>query len=375
VPAGDAVAPSVVPVFAGVGAVASQLAPTKRMATGISTGVLVVAFALRTVADSSSGGLDWLRWTTPLGWPEELRPFASGQALALLLPLITGALLLGTAVALAARRDVGGGLLPVRDRAAPRLRLLGSPTAQALRSELGGLVAGLVGVGAFALVMGVISDAATPDVISKNVQRQLEKFGFESVVTPSGWLGFSFIFFVLAVSIFCCAQIAATRREEAEQRLETLLALPVGRRAWLAGRLLIAAAAAAGVALAAGGLAWAGAATQGADVSLASMLAAGANCLPVALVFLAFGALAFALAPRASIGLAYGLVGVAFAWELFGALLEVPGWLLVLSPFHDVGLIPGEPFEATAAAIMVGLAAIAALAAVRIFGHRDLTGA
>jgi len=334
VPAGDAVAPSVVPVFAGVGAVASQLAPTKRMATGISTGVLVVAFALRTVADSSPGGLDWLRWTTPMGWPEELRPFASGQALALLLPLITGALLLGTAVALAARRDVGGGLLPVRDRAAPRLRLLGSPTAQALRSELGGLVAGLVGVGAFALVMGVISDAATPDVISKNVQRQLEKFGFESVVTPSGWLGFSFIFFVLAVSIFCCAQIAATRREEAEQRLETLLALPVGRRAWLAGRLLIAAAAAAGVALAAGGLAWAGAATQGADVSLASMLAAGANCLPVALVFLAFGALAFALAPRASIGLAYGLVGVAFAWELFGALLEVPGWLLVLSPFH-----------------------------------------
>jgi len=143
---------------------------------------------------------------------------------------------------LLARRDIGSGLLPARDSAPPRLRLLGSPPAQALRSELGALVAWFVGVGAFALLMGVISDAATPDVISERVQRQLEKLGAESVVTPSGWLGFSFIFFLLAVSVFCCMQISSVRGEEAEQRLETLLALPVGRRGWLAGRLLLAAA-------------------------------------------------------------------------------------------------------------------------------------
>ena len=57
-----------------------------------------------------------------------------------------------------------------RDSAPPRLRLLGSPPAQALRSELGALVAWFVGVGAFALLMGVISDAATPDVISERVR-------------------------------------------------------------------------------------------------------------------------------------------------------------------------------------------------------------
>jgi len=74
------------------------------------------------------------------------------------------------------------------------------------------------------------------------IARQLEKLGAESVVTPSGWLGFSFIFFLLAVSVFCCMQISSVRGEEAEQRLETLLALPVGRRGWLAGRLLLAAA-------------------------------------------------------------------------------------------------------------------------------------
>ena len=269
----------------------------KRTAIGLATGVLVIAFALRTVADrvrrarlAALGDAARLgRGAAALRRPAAARP-APARA-------VTATLLLAAAAALAARRDIGSGLLPARDSAEPRLRLLRSPAAQALRSERGALVAWLVGVGGFALLMGVISDAATPDVVSENVQRQLEKLGTESVVTPSGWLGFSFIFFILAVSLFCCMQVASIREEEAEQRLETLLALPVGRSGWLAGRLLLAAAGAAALALAAGLLAWAGAAAQGADVSLPEMLGAGANVLPPALLFLALGALAFALAP------------------------------------------------------------------------------
>jgi polyether ionophore transport system permease protein len=366
---------SLIPVFAGVGAVTSQLASTKRTATGLATGVLAIAFALRTVAAISSTGLGWLRWATPLGWAEELRPFAGPRPLVLLVPAATAALLLVAAEALAVRRDVGSGLLPARDSAPPRLRLLGSPAAQAFRSERGALVAWLGAVGAFALLMGILSDAATPDVLSENVQRQLEKLGTGSVVTPSGWLAFSFIFFILAVSLFCCMQIASLRGEEAEQRLETLLALPFGRVRWLAGRLLLATAGAAAVGLTAGVLAWAGAAVHGVDVSLREMLEAGANTLPPALLFLALGALAFALAPRASSVIAYSLVGIAFVWELFGALLEVPAWLLAVSPFHDIGLVPAEPFEARAAAIMLALAAAAALSAMAIFRRRDLTAA
>ena len=130
--------------------------------------------------------------------------------------------------------------------------------------------------------MGVIADSGTPDVFSEEVHRQLEKLGTSSVVTPAGWLGFSFVFFLLAVSLFCAGQVASLRGEEADQRLETLLALPLGRNAWLTGRLLLASAAATLVALAAGVLAWAGAAAKGADVSLAGMLGAGANTLPPA---------------------------------------------------------------------------------------------
>jgi ABC-2 type transport system permease protein len=366
---------SVIPVFAGVGALASQVAPTRRTATGLASVVLVVAFALRAVADTTSGALGWLHWATPFGWAEELRPFADPQPLVLVLPLLASAGLLVAAGALWVRRDVGSGLLPARDTVAPRLRLLGSPVAQALRSERGTLVAWLVGVGAVALLLGYLSDAVNADVLSDEVQEQLEKLGALSVVTPEGYLGFAFLFVVLAVSLFCCMQVGAVRDEESTQRLETLLAQPVARRRWLAGRLLLAAGAATVVALAAGLLAWVGAASQDAGVSLASLIGAGANCLPAALLFLAVGALAFALVPRSAVVVAYGAVGAAFALELLGALLEAPEWLLAVSPFHDIGLVPGEPFETTAAVVMLVLALLATAASLEVFARRDLTAA
>lgn len=366
---------SVVPVFAGVGALASQVAPRKRVATGIATGVLAVALALRTVATISGGGPEWLIWTTPLGWAAETRPFADPRPAVLLLPLAAAAVLLGVAAMLSARRDIGHGLLPSRDTAPPRLRLLGSPATQALRSERGGIAAWLAGIGGFALLMGVLSGAITPDVLSEEVQEQLEKLGGGSIVTPEGWLGFSFVFLLPAVSLFCCMQIGSIREEEAEQRLETLLALPVSRSRWLGERLLVAVAGAAAVALTAGVLAWAGAAAQRSGVSLPAMIGAGANCLPVALLFLGLGALAYALVPRLGVGIAYGLVAVAFVWETLGALLDAPGWLLAVSPFHDVGLVPGSPFEATAAVVMLAIAALSGIVAVGAFQRRDLTAA
>lgn len=365
---------AVVPVFVGVGAVASQVAPNRRLALGIGSAALAAAFVVRVVADTSSG-VEWLRWATPLGWIEELRAFAGPRPSVLLLPAAAAALLLGIAAAIAVRRDVGRGLFHDHDSAAPNDRLLGSPTAQALRGERGLLLAWLLGVAGFAFILGVISDSISAVGISQNLQQELEKLGLTSITTPSGYLGFTFLFFVFAVSLFCCSQVAAARREEAEQQLETLLALPVARRSWLAGRLALAAAAAAVLALAAGVLAWAGAASQGAGVPFSGMVEAGANCLPSAFLFLGLGILAFAVLPRASAGIAYGLTSLAFVWELFGAILGAPAWTLDLSPFHHIGLVPAQPFRPGAAALMLAIAATAAVAAVRIFERRDLTGA
>jgi ABC-2 type transport system permease protein len=365
---------SPVPVFAGAGALAGQLAPTRRLALELGSAALALAFLLRVVADTSAH-LGWVRWTTPLGWAEELRPFADPRPAVLLLPLVVGMLLLVPAGAIAVRRDIGTGLLRANDEAAPRLRLLTSPTRLAFRRELGALAGWAVGTGLFALVVGLLSTSFTKANLSAGVREQLHRIGGTSIATPAGAIGFYFLFFVLVISLFGCSQVAAARHEEADQQLETVLAQPVARRRWLGGRLLLAAAGAVGLALVAAVLAWVGAASQHAGISATRMLEAGANTLPAALLFLALGALAFALVPRASIGIAYGLVSLGFVWDLFGALLGAPGWLLDLTPFEHVGLVPGQPFRTGAAVVMLAIAAAASLAALWSFDRRDLAGA
>ncbi len=365
---------SVVPVFVGVGALASQLAPTRRIALELGGGAVAGCFVLRVIADTSSS-LSWLRWITPLGWAEELRPFTGAQPAVLILPVVVSALLIAAAWRIAAHRDVGSGLLSAHDTAPPRYALLSSPTSQALRGESTSLIVWLASVGAFAFIVGVISKSISSVGISKQLERELQKLGSGSVLTPTGYIGFSFIFFVLATSLFAVSQVAAARHEEADERLETLLALPIARTRWLGGRLSVAGAATAVISLLAGLLAWAGAVSQGVSLSLPKMIEAGANCLPVAILFLGIAALAYALVPRATSGIAYGVVAVAFLWQLFGSLLGAPRWLVDATPFAHVGFVPAQAFRGGAAAVMIAIGVLAVLVATAFFRRRDLTGA
>jgi ABC-2 type transport system permease protein len=362
-----------VPVFVGVGAVVSQVAPSRRAALEAGTALVGGALLLRIVADTSS--LGWLRWTTPLGWVEELRAFAGPRPTVLLIPVAATAALLCAAARVTVGRDVGRGLVEPREQARPRTWLLGSPTAHALRAERGGLAVWLLGVAGFAAVLGIVSKSISAAGISEAVQERLRQIGAIAITTPGGYLSFTFQFFVLAISLFCCAQMAAVRREEADGRLETLFALPQGRERWLAGRLLLAACGAAALALTAGTFAWGGARALGVHVSLPDLLGAGLNCLPAAALFLGLGAIAFAARPRATAGLAYGVTSVAFVWELVGGLLGAPGWALDASPFHHIGLVPVQAFRPGAAALMLAAGALACLAALVVFRRRDLTGA
>jgi ABC-2 type transport system permease protein len=363
---------SVVPVCVGVGAVASQLAPTRQTALELGAATVALLFALRVIADTTSGA-GWVRWATPLGWAEQLRPFSGAQPLVLLLPVAATVLLLVAASWIASGRDIGTGVLSGGDSSEPHLGLLSSPTAQAIRSERGSLVVWTSGVAAFAFLLGAVSKSISPADVSESMRKEIAKLGSGSILTPTGYLGFVFIFFVLAVSLFACAQVGAARRAEAEHQLETLLAQPVSRRRWLGGRLLLGTCATVAISLIAGLLTWAGAASAGVSISLRRMLEAGANCLPVALLFLGVAALAYAVAPRASAGIAYGLVTVAFLWQLVGSLLGAPKWLVDLTPFRHVGLVPTQPFRVGAAVVMLAIGAVSALAAVGAFRRRDLT--
>lgn len=353
-------------VFAALAALACQLAPTRGTAQAGASAVLAVALFLRIAADIGHG-IRWLRWTTPIGWDEQLRPVTGARPAVLLLFVAAAAVLAAAALAVARGRDVDSSLIRARGHARSRLELLGSPTRAAVRSELPTLVGWLVATGLFAFALGAFARSVSEEIRKVSIHT----YGL-TITTATGYLAAVFALFALVVALYAASRIAGLRDEESSGRLETLFALPVARRSWIGGRLALAAATTALLALAMGVLAWAGSVVTGGGVSFADMLAAGANCIAAALLFLGVGAALFAWVPRPSPGAALGLVAVAFLWELVGALVSAPWWLITISPFHHVTQVPLVAADRRGTAVMLGLAAIAAGAAVERFARRDL---
>jgi polyether ionophore transport system permease protein len=359
-------------VYVGVGAVAGELMPTRRGALTLAGGVLAADFGVRVVADTVD--ISWMRWVAPLGWSEQLRAFSGSRSIVLLLPLLAAAVFATTAAVLHEHRDVGAGFVAPRDTAVARPRLLVTPTASALRFERVTIATWTAAVAAFAIIVGSIAKTVTNIGLSAGTRRQFAKFGGIDIASPRGYIGLVFVFFVFAISLFGCGQCAAAREEEAQHRLETLFALPYGRNHWLRGRIGLAACSIALLAFVAGAGTALGTFAVGAQLSMARALEAGANCLPVALLFLGCGTLLFALAPRAGVGLAYAFTGAAFVWELFGALLNAPSWALDLTPFHHLAPTPARPIAWTSAVVMLAIGVFTALAGLVVFRSRDLAG-
>jgi ABC-2 type transport system permease protein len=63
---------------------------------------------------------------------------------------------------------------------------------------------------------------------------------------------------------------------------------------------------------------------------------------------------------------------LSFLWQAVGALLGAPSWLVGLSPFEHVGLVPAEPFRAVDAVVMIGIGVAVAAVGLAVFRRRDL---
>lgn len=365
------------PAFAAVGALTSQLAASRREAAALAGAIFVAAFVVRVAADGSAT-LGWLRWLTPLGWIEELRPLTGDHVLPLLPLFAWTAGLVALSAAIARRRDAGTALLGHSDDRAPRHLLLGSPARFAVRESLGGVVGWSLGLGLTAFMYGFLTQAVADLArdsagLRKHVQSTVGQR--VDILSAKGYLAVVFVFLAVALALYAASHATAAREEEASGRVETLLARPVPRRGWLAGRVLAGAVCCAIVALVMALAAWAGAAIHSGDVSLLDLLKASLNALPAVALFLGVAFLGLAYVPRHTGAVAFGAVGGAYLWEQTGALVKAPGWTLALSPFHWLALVPAEPFDVVASLVMVAIGLAAAALAVERFRRRDLVSA
>jgi ABC-2 type transport system permease protein len=360
-------------MFLAVGALTSQLAPTRRQAATLGGWFLGASYVVRMVADAGVG-VHGLIWLTPLGWAEELRPLTSPNPVALLPIFAFTAIVGGVAVDLSSRRDVGSGVLPDRPHAVAKLRFLTGHLGLSARLVRPTLTAWIAALGATGFVLGLIAKQAGGTISGSSVQEVFARLG----ATGSGaqeFLGVSFLIVAVMVGFMAAGQVTALRTEEAEGRFDNLVVQPVSRSSWLGGRLLIVVVALVAASVVTGFLAWTGTAVEGGGVSLGTLLEAGINVVPPALCLLGLGVLAFGVVPRAVSYVVYTILGWSLVVEVVGGFGSGGRWLLDTSLFHQMAAAPAVHPNWTVNGVMTGLGGVAALVGCLLFSRRDLRGA
>ena len=359
-------------MFLAVGALASQLAATRRQASAYAAAALGVSYALRMVADSGTG-LGWLRWTSPLGWVEELQPLTAPHPLALL-PIVGLIAVLGfLAVRLAGERDLGSSMLDDHARSAPHTRLLSGPSGLDLRLARPTLAGWGVGIAAYGLVLGLVAKSAGSAISSSSsLTRAFSRLG---AIGAEAYLGVAFLLMAVLVAFVASGQISSARAEEAEGRLDHLLVRPVSRWSWLVGRLGVVTVVLLLGGLVAGVFTWLGAASQQSGVSFGTVLQAGLNVVPPAVCILGLGALVFGIWPRASTVATYGVLVWSFLVELVGGIVGLNHWVLDTSVFHQMAAAPAVSPDWTSGGVLLAVGVVAGLAGVIAFNFRDLQSA
>jgi len=359
-------------IFLGVGAVTSQLAPSRRQAAAYGGAFLGVSYGLRMVGDAGTG-LHWLVWASPLGWVEQLRPLTGPRPWALL-PIggfVIALCLL--AVGLAGRRDVGASIWPARTARAPRLLELTGPASLALRLAGPSVIGWTVAVAVAGLLMGIVANAAGTTILGSSVQQVFTRLGARGSGTDA-FLGVAFLIIAIVIAFEAASLLSAAEAEEADGRLDHLLVGTVGRSRWLVERLCVCVAALLVSGITAGFFVWVGAATQGSGVSLANVLDAGINVVAPAIFLLGVGAFSLGAWPRRTITVSYLVLGWSALIVLTGGFFAQNHWVLDTSLFHQMAAAPAVAPDWQTNGVLGGLGLIAMILGGRALEHRDVQG-
>ena len=341
-------------VFASLTAVTSQIAATPRSALALGGTVLVASFVARAVGDIGDGRLSW---ASPIGWAQGIRAFANERWWVLLIPAVTSLLLILAAVALQAHRDFGAGILPQRTGRPNAPATLGSPLGLGVRLQRASIVAWSVGLGLMGFFYGIVGEQAE-SIFEENpeLESYFDHLGDASIT--DAFLATSILMMALLAMGLTVSSVLRLRSEEVAFRADLVMATPTSRSNWWSSHLVVTSIGvtvvltAMGAATGAGFAAMTGEAHRIAQLSVAALLMVPAQLVVVGIAFCLV-----AWWPRRAM-LAWGVVAVIVVIDLFGALLELPQWIINVSPFQHVPAVPATPVQALPIALLLICAAV-----------------
>lgn len=352
-------------LFATTAAIVAQLTESARLAKGLTSAVLGLAFVLRAAGDAGNAdGDSVLTWLSPIGWAENVRAFAGERWWVLL--LIAGAVLVQAVVAyeLAGRRDVGMSFLPTRP--GPAEGRLATARALAWRLQRGTVLGWSLGFLLGGLVFGGMVEGAA-DIVGDNEQAReiFERMGGQTGLT-NAFLATMISLFGMIAALYAVGSVLRPHGEETSQRAEPILANAVGRVAWAAGHLVIAFAGSALIMLLSGlGLY----VSYGRD--LGPILGASLAQLPAIWTLAGLAVLLWGAFPKAAVA-GWGVAGLCLVLGWIGPALDLPQAVLNLSPFGHLPKLPGQDMAWAPALTLVAVAAALTATGLWRLRRRDL---
>ncbi|MFB6855120.1 ABC transporter permease [Streptomyces sp. NPDC056341] len=353
-------------VFATMAAIVAQLTESARLAKGLTSAVLGLAFVLRAAGDSGTAdGSSVLTWLSPLGWLENTRAFADERWWVLLL-FVAGVAAQGAAAyGLAGRRDIGMSFLP--SRPGPASGRLGTAGALAWRLQRGSVFGWSAGFLVAGIAFGGMTQGAT-DLVGDNQKTRdiIERMGGQSGVTDAflatmvGMLG-------MVAALYIVSSVLRLSGEETSQRAEPVLAAAVGRLRWAAGHLAVAFGGAALI-MVLGGLGLG----IGYGKDFGPVLAACLTQLAAIWVIGGLAVLLFGVFPRAAVA-AWAVAGIALLIGWIGPAFELPQPVMDLSPFGHLPKLPGGEMAWTPVLTLLAIAVVFVAAGLTGLRRRDLS--
>ncbi len=366
--------------FAGLTAVSAQIMPSPRGANGLAAGLVGAAYLVRGIGDALGTATDathveasWISRLSPIGWAQSSAPFSDADPVPLLVPVVLGIVAAAIALAIRSRRDLGASLVP--EVAGRPVWRRASTIGLAFRQQRASIIGWAVGAAVLGSFAGLLAPLVAAAVESNDALAELIGQLVPGLDVDTGTL---FTIALLGISGLLATSagvqtVMRMRGDEAEDRAEALLTARLSRTRWLGLQFLTAAVAMLSVALIAG-------LTAGVSLSLAhddvGQLGTTMGMvfveLPAGSVFVGLTALVFAVLPRATIALGWGLLVCGLALGQLGDLLGIPEWLQFLSPFSHVPAVPLEPVDPLPMVIFLTITAALLIGAVGALRRRDI---
>jgi ABC-2 type transport system permease protein len=357
---------------AALGAIAAQLSTSGRGAAGIATSAIGIAYLIRAVADASSGGsLAWLSWLSPLGWWQQVRPYAGDRAWPLALLLAFALALFAAAYAFTTRRDFGGSLLADRAGPAEGGRTLTGPLGLAWRLQRTSFVIWATTCAVVGAMIGGLAGSVGGFLDNPTMRDLFEKLGGAAVLSDT-FMAVELGFLAVGASVFGLQSVHRARSEEVGGRADPTLATATTRVRWLGAHVVIGLAGSVALLAIAGatsGITSAGALdtpNQWGRVMVAALIQ-----VPAVFVVIGIGVAGFGIAGRLSVAGWTALATFLILGE-FGTLLGIPQAIINLSPYAHTPRLPGGTFAWSPVVWLVGIAVALVAVGLAAFRRRDL---